>query len=134
MKKAIEIVDFPTTDYKPLVEYENWRVAVLAYCENTTPKKILTMQKHEETDEVFVLVRGKATLITAGDREEPDEISFTELKPYKVYTVKKGFWHNHVLDKEGVVLIVENADTSDDNSPIKKLSQKQIETILGTLL
>ena len=130
-KNGIEIVDFPKTDYEALVDYEDWRVAVLAFCENTKPEKIQAMQKHLDTDEVFVLVRGKATLYTAGDGENPGEIRALQLEPYKVYNVKKGVWHNHVLDEEGMGVIVENRDTCDANSPIRQLTEEQKSAILS---
>lgn len=123
--KAIEITNFPETDYAPLVDYEGWRVAVLAFCENTTLPKIQTMQKHDFTDEVFVLIRGNCTLLTGGNGEVPGEMGSVKLEPHKVYNVKKGFWHNHVLDEDGIVLIVENQDTCDDNSPIMPLTEAQ---------
>lgn len=129
MNQAIEITDFPKTDYEPLVDYDGWRVAVLAYCENTTFAKIKTMQKHDETDEVFVLVRGNCTLITAGNGESPDEICTEKMKPYKIYNMKKGYWHNHILDEEGIVVIVENRETCDDNSPILPLNERQLQRL-----
>lgn len=134
MNKAIEITDFPKTDYEPLVDYQGWRVAVLAYCENTTLEKIKTMQKHDETDEVFVLIRGNCTLITAGNAEAPGEISIEQMQPYKVYNMKKGFWHNHILDEEGIVVIVENQDTCDDNSPILPLNETQLQSLASQIL
>lgn len=126
MTKAIEITDFPKTDYQSLVRYEKWRVAVLAACENTTLPKIKAMQKHDETDEVFVLVCGNCTLITAGNDEAPGEITIHKMQPQKVYNVKKGFWHNHILDDEGVVVIIENEDTCDANSPVLPLTKEQL--------
>lgn len=129
MSNAIEITDFPKTDYEPLVDYEGWRVAVLAFCENTTLEKIKTMQKHNETDEVFVLVRGNCTLITAGDEQAPNELEIHKMQPYKTYNVKKGYWHNHILDEDGIVVIIENRDTNDDNSPILPLSEVQLQKL-----
>lgn len=134
MNKAIEITDFPKTDYEPLVDYQGWRVAVLAYCENTTLEKIKTVQKHNETDEVFVLIRGNCTLITAGNGETPGEISTEKMEPYKTYNMKKGYWHNHILDEEGIVVIVENQDTSDDNSPILPLNEVQLQSLAAQIL
>lgn len=129
MSQAIEITEFPQTDYQSLVSYEKWRVAVLAACENTTLPKIKTMQKHDETDEVFVLVRGNCTLITAGNDETPGEIELYKMQPQKVYNVKQGFWHNHILDDEGIVVIVENEDTCDANSPILPLKEEQLKQL-----
>ncbi len=129
MSKAIEVINFPETDYEPLVDYQGWRVAVLAFCENTTLEKIKKMQKHNETDEVFVLVRGNCTLISAGNGDEPGELEIHKMEPQKVYNVKKGFWHNHILDEEGIVVIIENSDTTDDNSPELPLTDEQIKRL-----
>lgn len=126
---GIEVTNLPTKDYTRLVIYEGWRVAGLASCPHTGAKEILTMQKHDETDEVFVLLRGNATLITAGNGEAPGEIMLQKMEPLKVYNIKKGFWHNHVLDEEGVVLIVENDNTCGDNSPVLPLSREQVEKL-----
>ena len=59
----IEIIDFPAEDYQPLKDYEGWRVAVLRSCENTRLEKIHWMQKHMQTDEVFVLITGRCDSI-----------------------------------------------------------------------
>ena len=127
--EGIQITNFPVEGYEPLVDYKSWRVAVLKYCEDVLPDHIKTMQKHMETDEVFVLVSGNCTLIEAGADECPGELKFVKLEPNKVYNVKRGVWHNHVLDEEGAVVIVENQDTTDDNSPILPISAEQMQQI-----
>jgi len=47
----------------------------------------------------------------------------------KIYNVKKGVYHTHTLSKDAKVLIVENDDTSDDNSP-KFMIDKDTNNIL----
>lgn len=117
-KEYIDIVDFPAEDYQPLIDYESWRVAVLRYCENVKRENIKTMQKHEFTDEVFVLLDGNCTLLCGGNGLCPREIEELPMEPMRAYNVKKGTWHNHTLDEKGAVLIIENRNTCDDNSPI----------------
>ncbi len=129
-KKGIEIVTFEPTGYKPLVDYGEWRVAGLKFCEDLLLENIKTMQKHDETDEVFVLLNGECTLFLAGDGEEPSDIEGIEMEPHKLYNIKKGVWHNHIMNEEGEVLIVENRTTTDDNSPVLPLNEtllKQLE-------
>ncbi len=126
MAKDIEVIDFPAEDYMPLKDYDGWRVAVLRHCENTNMDKIRWMQKHMETDEVFVLLDGNCTLILAGDGDVPGEYKMVEMEPHRLYNIKRGFWHNHVLDDKGEVLIVENRDTTDDNSPTYNMNQDEI--------
>lgn len=128
MEKDIEIIDFPEEDYMPLKDYDGWRVAVLRHCENTNLENIRWMQKHMETDEVFALLDGNCTLILAGDGEEPGNYKTVEMKPHRIYNIKRGFWHNHVLDEKGEVLIIENRDTTDDNSPTYYMTPAEIET------
>ncbi len=125
-KEHIDVIEMPKEGYQPLIDYETWRVAVLKYCEDVRLENIKTMQRHLETDEVFVLLSGNCTLITGGMKEQVDEIDTIKLIPRKLYNVKKGVWHNHVLDEEGEVLIIENQNTSDLNSKTISLTKYQM--------
>jgi ureidoglycolate hydrolase len=120
----IEISEFQEAGYMPIVDYMDWRVAVLRYCEELEIDNIISMQKHMETDEVFVLLQGDCTLFTAGDKEEVGEIQAWHMEPLKIYNIKKGVWHTHTLAKNTSVLIVENRTTGDHNSPITNLSEQ----------
>jgi len=111
----VEIHEYKGAGYKPLVDYGSWRVAVLRYDEWFTGLKGL--ERHLETDEVFVLLEGEATLIT----EEADGIREWKMERGKIYNVLKGVWHHIVVTPEANVLIVENRDTSAENSERKIL-------------
>ena len=54
--------------YRPVVDYANWRVAVLNFSERLLPDNIHELQRHNETDEVFVLLRGRC-LLFLGDAQ-----------------------------------------------------------------
>lgn len=123
---GVEVVGFPEEDYLPLKDYGEWRVAVLKYCENTRLENINWMQKHLLTDEVFVLLAGHCTLLIGGCGNTPEDFKTIEMKPHRLYNIKKGYWHNHILNEEGEVLIVENRNTSDENSPIYRLQEEEI--------
>ena len=92
--------------------------------------QLKTMQKHTLSDEVFVLLKGECFLFTAGGGERPGEIQATVLKPYKCYNVKKGVWHTHTLTDGSSVLIVENRNTGDDNSPTVRLTEEMCNQLL----
>ncbi len=124
--EELEIIDFPQEDYMPLKDYGSWRVAVLKYCKNTELSRIDWMQKHNETDEVFVLLNGRCTLILAEDGKMPNHFRAIEMQPHRLYNIKKGNWHNHILDADGEVLIVENQNTSDENSPVYRMTEQDI--------
>lgn len=126
---GIEVILFPQEDYQPLKDYEGWRVAVLRHCENTKLEKIDWMQRHLLTDEVFVLLDGHCTLLLAGNGEVPEQWKAVEMEPHRIYNIRKGYWHNHILDGQGEVLIVENRNTSDDNSPVYKMQEPEIRCL-----
>lgn len=128
-KLGIDIIKIQQQGYTPLVAYEAWRVAVLRYCLDVRVDQLVTMQRHLKTDEVFVLMEGNCVLFTGGDGERPEEIEWVKMEKNQLYNVKKGVWHTHALDEEGSVLIIENEDTSDDNSPTEDLSENQINEI-----
>ena len=126
---GIEITEFQKEGYKPLVDFKAWRVAVLRYCDDLKLENIHTMQKHMLTDEVFVLLEGSCSLFSAGSEKEPDNFEKLVMEKHKIYVVKKGVWHNHIMSEDGAVLIVENRNTSDENSPIWELDSQEIGII-----
>jgi hypothetical protein len=115
--------------YLPLVDYGGWRVAVLRYTDELLPQKLRTMQRHEQTDEVFVLLSGRCILFLGEGEDKVDSIYAHEMQPLKFYTVKQSCWHTHTLSKDATVMIVENRDTSFENSPRIDLDPMQTEQI-----
>ncbi len=124
-QKLVEIHEYRGDGYRPLIDFGAWRVALLKYCDELRPENIETMQRHEETDEVFVLLRGKCLLFAGDGKEEAGDVHIYPMEPLKLFNVKKGVWHTHSLSEEAVVLIVENRDTTSANSPVIRLNDEQ---------
>ena len=66
MNDLIEIKCYDGKGYQPLIDFDSWRVAILRWEEASLPGNIGFMERHTQTDEVFVLLGGKATLILGG--------------------------------------------------------------------
>lgn len=118
----LEIRDYTGEGYRPLIDFGAWRVAILRACDDLLPENLATMQRHDETDEVFVLLAGRCILFFGEGADAVTAIHAVEMEPLKLYNVKRGAWHTHTLDAAATVLIVENADTCDANSPLTLLS------------
>lgn len=129
-EKLLEIREHRETGYSPVIDYGAWRVAILNHSPDLRPENLNTMQRHNETDEVFVLLCGRCLLFVADGDETASEIYAENMKPYRVYNVKKAVWHTHALSKDAMVLIVENRDTTFDNSPFCRLNKAQKLAIL----
>ena len=117
--------DYTGAGYRPLVDFAGWRVAVLRYTDELLPDRIEGMERHDETDEVFVLLAGRCILFLGEGRETVEAVYAEDMQPLKVYNVKRGAWHSHTLSKDASVLIVENRDTGDKNSTQTALSEEQ---------
>ena len=125
----IETLRYDEKGYKSLVFFENWRVAFMNDSPKTTLEGLSYFQKHDETDEVFVLLEGRCVLLMAGFGENPGEISAVDMEPGSMYNVKKGAWHTHYFAPNTKVVIVENADTALENSPISNITDEQRKII-----
>jgi hypothetical protein len=121
----LEINAYQGEGYLPLVDYESWRVAILRYIDELLPERLDNVQRHDETDEVFVLLAGRCILFIGSGDEQVVEITAQDMEPLKLYNVKRGCWHTHTLSEDATVLIVENRNTGDDNSPKLSLNQDQ---------
>jgi hypothetical protein len=126
----IEISDYTGEGYRPLIDYGQWRVAILRYIDELLPQKIGKMQRHDETDEVFVLLSGRCLLFLGEGNESVGAIHAQDMQPLKLYNVKRGVWHTHTLDEAATVLIVENRDTTLANSPEIELSADQRQQLI----
>jgi hypothetical protein len=122
-ENLLEICEYNGIGYKPLIDYGTWRVAVLRYIDELIPDQIGQVERHNETDEVFVLMEGQAVLFLgdsksdgAGSDETVTALYPQVMQPRKFYNVKRGAFHTVVLSRDATILLVENRDTAVENS------------------
>ncbi len=126
----LEITDYTDEGYQPLVTYDAWRVAILNYIDELLPHCIGKMQRHDNTDEVFVLLKGHCILFVGTGTDRVEEILAEDMQPLKLYNIKRGTWHTHTLSADATVLIVENDDTGLANSPEIALTLEQRQQLV----
>lgn len=137
MNEKYEVKQFKEEGYQRLINHESWTVAMLNYIDELEPLNIKNVQAHTLTDEVFVLLEGRCILYVCEiENGRITNIEPIDMESNKVYTIKKGIYHTHTLSKDGKVLIIENENTSDDNSPVIDLSdyeRQQLYDIMNKL-
>jgi hypothetical protein len=121
----LEIRRYMGDGYQPLIDYGQWRVAVLRYHPELEPDAIAAMQRHDGTDEVFVLLAGRCILFLGEGKDQVAAVYAQDMEPLRIYNVKRSAWHTHTLSRDASVLIVENVDTTKDNSPVTDLTPEQ---------
>ena len=131
-EKLLEIREYTGPGYQPIIDYSSWRVAILNYIEEIRPDLIDSMERHNDTDEVFVMLKGQGLLFVGEGGTKIEKVHPQVMEFGKIYNVKRGVWHTVVLSRDGSVLIVENRDTSEENSDHSPLESGQRSLIVET--
>lgn len=111
----IKIFEHFSEGFKVAAEYGEWKVGMLHYNERFS--RLGEMERHLLTDEVFVLVSGRATLYTDSEAVEMEQGS--------VYTVPAAVWHHIVVSEDASVIVVENRNTSIENTEKRYFEQEE---------
>jgi ureidoglycolate hydrolase len=129
-ENLLEIREYNGEGYQPLVDYGAWRVAILRYIDELMPERIETLERHVETDEVFVLLHGRGVLLLGGNGARVAGIAPLTMDSGKIYNVKCNTWHSILLSRETSVLLVENRNTGQPNTEYARLTLEQRKAIL----
>jgi hypothetical protein len=119
----IETYTYDGEGYDPYLIQDNWQVAKLNYMPGQGLSDITKIDKHVQTDEVFILVKGLAVLIAAGQNEKGYTFHSQKMQPGITYNIKADTWHNIAMDADAEVIIVEKNNTHINDCiyvPLKK--------------
>lgn len=130
--EELEIMEFHGIGYLPMIDFGAWRVAFLRYIDELIPRNIKRVERHRETDEVFVLLEGQALLFIGQGDEQVDELVPLVMEPCKLYNVRKNTWHCCVLSHDATILLVENRDTGRTNTDYCALEPEHCRVIVET--
>lgn len=110
-------------------ENAKWMVGL----KNWKPENDITgidcLERHNETDELFILLAGSCTLLFANEGENGLEIGKVEMEPLRVYNIPATLWHNTVTRKDTKLALIEDSATGAANSEVIRLTQSQIATV-----
>ncbi len=120
--------------YKPLIDFNCWRVAVLRYLDELQPDRISYFERHNETDEVFVLLHGQAVLFIGEGDQTVDTIIPHVMKSGVLYNVRQGAWHAVAISRDATILLVENRDTARENSSYFDMLPQQSAFLIETVV
>ena len=82
--KELEIYYYNEEGYDPTFSFESWRAAYLNYALRFDKKGIEFLERHNETDELFLLMQGEATLLVGESAKEVEMENLLGREPIKV--------------------------------------------------
>jgi mannose-6-phosphate isomerase-like protein (cupin superfamily) len=118
MNTSLEILNFSEEGYKPLVFSADWQVAQLNWEPIFDLKNAGEIERHMNSDEVFILWKGEAVLFVS----TKEGMQVQEMQPGVIYNVRKGVWHNLLSTHDAAWIIVENRDTHLHDTHIRQMT------------
>jgi hypothetical protein len=97
--------------YCPHLIREGWQVAQLNYLPELHRTFIHRVERHRQTDEVFVLCNGGSILTAAAECEAGLKFEVVRMKTGVTYNIPAGVWHNIAMMPDDLVIIVEKNNT-----------------------
>ena len=110
-------------------ENEKWMVGIKNWKPENDVTGINCLERHNITDELFVLLNGRCTLLYANETEQGLKIEKVEMEPMKVYNIPTGLWHNTVTQKDTKMILIEDVKCSGENSDVLNLTEAQIAEV-----
>lgn len=129
----VEVGEFFGQGYQPVLDFHGWRVAVLRRREGVTPADFHRVERHNETNEVFILTEGEADMIlmdgdeTAGSA--PTDAYVFPMQKNVMYNIQQSVWHHVVLSEDAHIVLVERSNTGQANTDYHELPEAEAGAI-----
>lgn len=121
--------EFTGEGMRRMYENEKWTVGI----KNWKPANDITgldmLERHNETDELFVLLSGSCTLISAEETENGWAFDKVKMEPGRVYNIPRSLWHNTVTQKDTKMILIEDSNTGESNSDFYRLTAENLKAI-----
>jgi mannose-6-phosphate isomerase-like protein (cupin superfamily) len=125
----LEIYEWNENGYKPLVFYNGWQVALLNWEPAYELANAGEIERHVNTDEVFVLWKGHGLLFSSS----ADGFQVEDMRPGVIYNVPKGVWHGLLATRDAAWIIVEDRDTHLKDTEIRQMSTGEWKQLKANL-
>lgn len=110
-------------------ENEKWMVGIKNWKPANDIANTNCVERHNKTDELFILLAGKCVLLFANEVNGELVIEAVDMEPMKVYNIPATLWHNTVTQKDTKLILVEDSSTGMDNSDVLTLTEAQIAKV-----
>ena len=128
-KEYLQILSWDEEGYAPLVFSQGWQTAILNWEPGADVEAVYRVERHNLTDEVFILWRGSGALVIA----EPEGIIVVDAVPGVIYNVTIGTWHTVIGTRDSSWIIVENKNTHLGDTEYRDLTSDELDNFLHQL-
>jgi len=115
--------------YTPVLDFEGWRVAMLRHFDGTDPAHFAKVERHNTSNEVFILTEGSADLIVCENGDRPGRPYVFSMQRNVAYNIRKSVWHHVVMSKDAHIVLFEKTEVSKENSDYHYFDEKEKKEI-----
>ena len=105
--------------FDAVIKNDSFKCAFITHSPAYAFGAVEEMKRHNETDEIFVLLKGHAVMLIYED----GLFSEYELSKNTAYNVHPKTWHYLAVSEDASVFVTEKANTDSTNSDIIKLDR-----------
>lgn len=109
--------------FETVFQNDAFKCAFISPSDQYSYGKIKLMKRHNDSDEVFVLLEGSAALLTRDDGA-PHQI--TPLGKRIAYNVTKGTWHHLAVSDDALVFVAESGSMKPENTESINVESEEI--------
>lgn len=118
----VTVNTYKENGFYPVVHNSIFKCAFITAHPSYACGPVKEMKRHNDSDEVFVLLEGAATLYTCDSLE--DEVTVTKLQSRIAYNVEAGTWHHLAVSEDAVVFVAESGSMQPDKSEAGNVEAK----------
>lgn len=122
----IENYEFTGEGMKRVYENAKWTVGIKNYKPANDIANIDCIERHNQTDELFVLISGSCVLVSAVEENGGYTFSALRMETNRVYNIPQSLWHNTITQNDTKMILIEDSSTGMDNSDVATLDEKAI--------
>ena len=110
-------------------ENEKWMVGIKNWKPMNDIANINNLERHNATDELFILLSGRCTLLYANETANGLDIQAVEMEPLHVYNIPCTLWHNTVTEHDTKLALIEDSSCGGANSDVRDLTEEEIARV-----
>lgn len=126
MEQGIDIYNYDGEGLERSYTCENRLVGIKNYKPASSREQMDSLEKHLLTDELFIpLTEGSILLY----KQDGGSLCHASMEMGRIYSVRKGTWHNVLMIPGGKMALTERANTSMENSLLLPLTREERDLI-----
>lgn len=122
MEQGIDIYNYDGEGLERSYACENRLVGIKNYKPASSREQMDSLEKHLLTDELFIPLTEDSILLY---KQDGGSLCHASMEMGRIYSVRKGTWHNVLMIPGGKMALTERADTSMENSLLLPLTREE---------